>query len=197
MKILRWILFLPGSFLASLMGAFLGYYAGAFFGDIPAQTSAAFFGSLAAIMIAGYIAPTHRTVVTIVLTSIVSFVALAAFTLSAFTTLEPYSKMPDALKVLIPLAQILGGIYASFWLQQLLASKLNHMLRKMRELVWCVACLGVLVSIAGVVVGLANQKWLGLIIGFGILALAFITWLLQKLNLFISSWRALKQRARA
>jgi hypothetical protein len=197
MKILRWILFLPGSFVASLIGAFLGYYAGAVFGDAAAQTSAAFFGSLAAILTAGYIAPTHHTVVTIVLTSIVSLVALTAFTLSEFTTLEPYSKMPDVLKVLIPLAQILGGVYAIFWLQQLLASKLDYLLRKMRELVWCVASLGVLVTIVGLVVGLVNQRWLGLAVGLGILALAFVTWLLQKINLFVSTWRALKQRAGA
>src|SRR5256885_10961 len=102
MKILRWILFLPGSFVASLIGGFLGYYAGAVFGDAAAQTSAAFFGALAAVLVAGLIAPTHRTVVTIVLASIVSLIAVTAFALSEFTNLEPYSTMPDSLKVLIP-----------------------------------------------------------------------------------------------
>ena len=105
--------------------------------------------------------------------------------------------MPDVLKVLIPLAQILGGIYAIFWLQQLLASKLDYLLRKMRELVWSVASLGALVTIVGLVVGLVNQRWLGLAVGLGILALAFVTWLWQRINLFRSTRRALKQRAGA
>jgi len=83
---------------------------------------------LAAILIAGYIAPTHHTLVTIVLTSIVSLVALTAFALSEFTTLEPYSKMPMFLS-LIPLAQILGGI-TQFLAATIARFKTRYLLRK-------------------------------------------------------------------
>jgi hypothetical protein len=197
MKIFRWVLFLPGAVVASLIGAFMGYYAGAVFADTAAQTSAAFFGALAFAMAAGLIAPTHRTVVTIVIASFVSLIALMAFALSEFTELEPYAKMPETLKVVIPLAQILGGIYAIFWLQQLLASKLDYLLLKMRQLVWSVVLLGILVTIIGLVVVIAYQRWIGFYAGLGIIGLAFITWLFQRINLFYSTWRALKQRTGA
>jgi hypothetical protein len=152
---------------------------------------------LAAVLAAGLIAPAQRTVVTIVLASIVSLLAVTAFVLSEFTSLEPYSKMTDSLKVLIPVAQILGGIYAIFWLQQLLASKLDYLLRKMRQLVLCVASLGLLITFVGLVIGIVSRHWVGFGIGLGIVSLALVTWLWQKLNVFFSSWRALRRRAGA
>lgn len=197
MNIVRWMLFLPGSVAASLISAFFGYYVGRSFGDTAAQTSAAFFGALACVLIAGRIAPSRRVGLTIIIASIVSLIALTAFALSEFTNLEPYAKMSDPLKVLIPVAQILGGIYAIFWLQQLLASKLDFLLRKMRQLVWSVVLMGLLLILVGVVVSIANQHWLGFFLGLGVLGLVFLTWLLQRINLIFATRRALRQHTGA
>lgn len=195
MKTLRWILFLPGAVVASLVGAFLGYHAGLSFGsDTAAQTSAAFLGSLAFILAAGTIAPARRVGVAIVIATMVSLIAVMAFALSEFTSLEPYAKMPETLKVLIPVAQLLGGIYGIFWLQQLFATKLDFLLRKMRQLVVSVASLGLLLTIVGLAIGILNQHWLGFWVGLGVIALACLTWLLQKLNFRLSTRRSLKQR---
>jgi hypothetical protein len=197
MNTLRWIFFLPGAVVASLIGALLGYYAGVSFGEIAAQTSAAFVGSLAFVLAAGIIAPVRRAGVTVVISSIVALVAGMAFVLSEFTNLEPYARMPETLKVLIPVAQLLGGIYANFWLQQLFATKLDSLLRKMRQLVWSLASLGLLLTTLGLAVGIVNRHWVGLSVGLGVLALAFVTWVLQKTNLLFSTRRALKQRTGA
>jgi len=183
---------LPGAVLASLIGGLLGYYAGGVFGGTAAQTVATFFGSLAFILAAGIIAPRHRAVVAIIIASLVSVLAVTEFALSESTSLEPYVNMPAALKVLIPVAQILGGIYAVFWLQQMLASRLEVLLRKMRQLVLSVGALGLLLMIVGLVNVLVNHHWLVFGVGLGVLGLAFLTWLFQKINLLLSTSRAVR-----
>lgn len=196
-SIVRWIVFLPASVVASLISAFCGYYAGRSFGDTAAQTSAAFFGALASVVIAGLIAPSRRAGVTIIIASTISLFALTAFALSEFTSLDSYVQMSGSLKVLIPVAQILGGIYGIFSLQQLLASKLDVLLRAMRQLVCSVVLMGLFLTVVGIIVGIVTRQWLGLFVGLGVLGLACVTWLLQKLNLLSSSRRVLRQRTGA
>ncbi|MDX6529826.1 MAG: hypothetical protein QOH41_2116 [Blastocatellia bacterium] len=185
MKVLRWVLFLPGATLASVIGAFLGYLAGNLFGDTAMQASAAFFGTLGFVSVAGIIAPTHRSVVTITITSIVTLVAGAGFALSEFTTLEPYASMSASLKVLIPVAQILGGIYSVFGVQALFAVKLEYLLRKMHQLAVAVTAFGLNLAIVGLIVGLVYHSWFGLGVALGVIILGYLTRLQSRIHLMI------------
>jgi hypothetical protein len=180
---------------ASLFGGLLGYYAGGVFGSTAAQTTATFLGSVGFALAAGMIAPRHHAGVAMIIAAIVLLLAVTVFVLAHFTALEPYANMPDTLKALIPVAQILGGIYAVFWLQQLLARRLEVLLRKMRQLVWSVGALGLLLTVAGLVNALANHQWLGFEVGLGVLGLAFLTWMFQRINLLVSTSHALRHSA--
>ena len=82
MKVLRWVLFLPVAVVASIVSGLLAYLAGNIFGDTVMQTLATFLGTAVFVAVAGIVAPTHRSAVTITLTSIIALVALAAFVLS-------------------------------------------------------------------------------------------------------------------
>jgi len=192
MNALRWILFLPVAVVASLIGALLGYEAGGIFNGTAAQTAATFFGSLAFVLVAGLVAPRYRTGIAIIIASVVLVLAVTEFVLAEFTNLEPYVQTPETLKIMTPVAHILGGIYGVFWLQQLLASRLEVLLRKMRQLVWSILSLGVLLTIAGLVNALVNHHWFEFGVGLVVLVLAFATWLFQRPNLLVSTARAVR-----
>jgi len=51
--------------------------------------------------------------------------------------------------------------------------KQSHLLRKMQRLVWSVALFGVLVTMIGLAIGIANHHWLGFGVGLSILTLVF------------------------
>jgi len=190
MKLLRWILFLPGATAASLLGAFLGYSAAAaLFGDTPMQTSAAFLGTVAFIAVAGIIVPTHRNIVTITIAAIVTLVAIAAFLLSVFTTRQPYATMSPALKVLIPVTQILACIYAVFGVQRLFTKQLEPLIRKINQLGVAIVSFGLLVTIIGLIAGVSSNLWFGFAVGLCIIALGVVTWLVPRIRIMVIAHR--------
>jgi|GEM_PF-3192064 len=122
MKVLRWILFFPGATAASVLAAFLGYSAAALADNTLAQVSAAFFSTLVFVSVAGFIAPAGRKIVTLTISGIITLTAIAAFLTSEFTTWEPYASMSPALKILIPVSQIVACVFAILAVQRLSAT---------------------------------------------------------------------------
>src|SRR5438552_6530208 len=153
MKILRWILFVPGATAASVLAAFLGYSAAALADNSLAQVSAAFISTLIFVAAAGLIAPAGRKIVTLTISAIITLTAIATFLTSEFSTWEPYASMSPALKVLIPTSQILACIFAILAVQRLAATSFQRFdSQTLYSLFGCLVGMAMMVSAVAVYV---------------------------------------------
>lgn len=178
MRLVRWILILPGAVLAGMIGSLGGGILAIPFGQFAMDTSSAFFGTLAFVCAAGVIAPARRSKTALIAASFVSLLALFRFTLSIFTTVQPFAGLSTGEKILIPIAQLLGSLYAVFIVPPLVAkgSTLEDLWREIVALGTTVVMFGALVIVLGLVFGLLGRGWIGFRIGFGVLGLGALTW---------------------
>ena len=180
MKILRWIVMAPLAFLAMMLGSLLGGIALSVFGNQTAVDSgSAFFGCFALVFIAGLIAPAKRGNTTLIFAGLVTLLALVSLVASIATSLEGFADRPPLQKILIPVSQILGGLYAAFLLPPLVnpGTLLEQLWKEINALGMVVILLGIVISLGGLVAQVFAGTWAGAATGLGVLALGVATWL--------------------
>jgi hypothetical protein len=179
MRLSRWVLLLPVALLAGMVGSLIGGIVTMLFGQVAVDTTSAFVGPFAFVFAAGLVAPSHRQKVGVAATSLVTLLALGTFVLSTFTSVEEFSRLSERARILTPVAQFLGALYALFIFPPVVNSgnKLERLWREILALGVLVAMFGATFAIMGLVVGLMGRGWLVLEVGIGVLCLAAITWL--------------------
>jgi hypothetical protein len=191
-QLLRWLLLLPGAMLSGMVGSLAGGIAATLFGQAAIDTAGAFLGTFAFVFAAGFIAPSHRGKVSLGAASLVAVLALGTFVLGVSTTIEEFAELSSRAKVLTPIAQLLGALYAVFLLPPLVTpgTTLDRLWREIVALGTIVAMFGGVVALAGAVVGLLGRGWMGLTVGLGVLLLGAVTWLAPFLHLTLRVNRA-------
>lgn len=192
MRLVRWILILPGAVLVGMIGSLVGGIVATPFGQSAMDTSSAFFGTFAFVCASGVIAPSRRSKVTLVVASLFGLLALLRFSLSVFSTVEEYAGLPTTEKVLIPIAQVLGSLYASFILPPFVTqgSTLERLWREIIALGTVVGTFGALIALIGLILGLLGREWFGLSAGIGVLFLGVLTWLFPFVHVTLRVKRA-------
>ena len=189
---LRWILVLPGAILLGMAGSLAGGIVASVFGQAAMDTSSAFFGSFAGVCGAVVIAPSNRGKVQLVAACVVALLALGSFALGVFTTAEEFASLSAREKILTPVAQFLGALYAFFIVPSLLTpgAPLEGLWRDVLGLGICVGMFGAIIALVGLVIGLFGHGWIGLWIGLGVLLLSALTWLFPFVHLGLRVRRA-------
>ena len=179
MRFVRWVLLLPGAILGGMVGSLVGGIAASLFGQAASDTGSAFFGTFAFVCAAGMIAPSQRTRVIMGAASLVAVLAFLSFALSTFTAVEEFATLSAREKILTPVGQFLGGLYALFILPPLVTpgSTLERLWREIVTLGTLVAMFGAVVAAIGVAVALLGRGSIGLGVGLGVLLLGAVTWL--------------------
>ena len=188
MKILRWIVMAPLAFLAMMLGSFLGGIALSVFGNQTAVDSgSAFFGCFALVFIAGLIAPAKRGNTMLIFAGLVTLLALVSLVVSIATSLEGFADRPPLQKVLVPVSQILGGLYAAFLLPPLVTpgTLLEQLWKEINSLGMVVILLGIVISLGGLVARVLAGTWVGAATGLGVIALGVATWLFSFAHVFL------------
>lgn len=188
MKVLRWLMVVPGAVLALMLGSLAGGVALSIFNNQNlTDAGSAFLGSFALVFATGLIAPSKRINTTFVFAGIIACLAALSFVVSVVFNLEPLSSRTTLAKVIIPVAQILGALYGSFLLQPMVVpnAKLEDLWREIRALGCIVFFFGILVSLVGLTVGLLGYSWVGLITGMGVITLGISTWIFPFIHLFV------------
>ena len=179
MRVFRWLMVIPGALVVGMVASLAGGIVLSIFGNQSlTDAGSAFFGPFAAAFAGGLIAPTKRTKTTVVLASVIVFLALLSFVLSVATNLEGFADRPPLDKVLVPVSQILGVLYAVFLLPPTVTrgATLEQLWKEVIALGVTVVLLGVVISAAGVLVGLFAETWTGLTTGLGVFVLGAVTW---------------------
>jgi hypothetical protein len=111
-------------------------------------------------------------------TAIIAILALGTFVLSTFSSVEEFSQLSERARILTPVAQFLGAIYALFIFPPFVTagSTLERLWREILSLGILVAMFGAALAIVGLVVRLASHGWFVLEVGFGVLLLGAVTW---------------------
>lgn len=179
MRALRWLLLLPGAILALMIGSLTGGIIAGTFGQAAADTGSAFAGPFAFVFAACWIAPAYRRTVGLAAASVMATLAVGTVILSSFTTIPEFATLSARDKLVTPVAQILGALYALFiCLPALTAGTTQEsILREIIALAVVVIMLGALIAIIGLAAGLVGFGWLGLKVGMGVLLLGLATWM--------------------
>ena len=180
MKILRWIVMAPLAFLAMMLGSLLGGIALSVFGNqVAVDAGSPFLGCFALVFVAGLIAPTKRDKTMLVFAGLIALLALISIVLSVATSFEGFADRPPLQKILIPVSQILGGLYAAFLLPPLVTpgTLLEQLWKEINALGMVVILFGIVISMGGLVVRVFAGSWAGTATGLGVIALGVATWL--------------------
>ena len=169
---MRWVLLLPAAILAGMAGSLAGGLSASFFGQTAADTGSAFLGSFAFVFAAGAIAPAHRQKVGIAAASLVALLALGTFVLSTFTDVEEFARLSERARILTPVAQFLGALYALFIFPPFVTSgtSLERLHREILALGVLALMFGAALAVTGLVVGFIGRGWLALQVGLGVWA---------------------------
>lgn len=188
MKILRWIVVAPLALLALMLGSLLGGFTFSIFGNQSAVDSgSAFLGCFALVFVASFIAPVKRGKISLIFAGLIVLLALISLILSFTTSLEGFANQSVLLKVLIPVSQILGGLYAAFLLPPLVTpgTLLEQLWKEIIALGTVVVLFGIIISLGGLVTRVFTGTWVGVAIGLGVIALGGVTWLFPYAHLFL------------
>jgi len=185
MRLLRWVLLLPGAVICGMLGSLAGGITASVFGQSAVDTTGAFVGTFAFVFATGMIAPARGREVSVGAAALATAVAFVTFALSMFTTVEAFSQLSVRGKVLTPVAQLLGALYALFLLPPLVTARstLERLWREIVALGTVVATFGAIVVLVGTVIGLLGRGWIGLTVGLGVVLLGSVTWLFPFLHL--------------
>lgn len=194
MRVLRWLLLFPGAILAGIVGSLAGGIVASAFGQGAADTGSAFVGTFAFVFAACLISPSHRHRIGTVSASLVALLAVGTVMLSTFTTIEEFARLSPRERVVTPVAQILGALYALFIGLPVLAPEttLERLWREVVALGSLVAMLGLLLAVVGAGAGVAGLGWLGFRVGLSVVLLGAITWVFPFVQV---TFRARKARA--
>lgn len=188
MKVFRWLMVVPGALFAMMLGSMAGGLVFTIFRSQPlVDAGSAFFGCFAHVFAAGLIAPSKRSMTTLVFAGLVAFLAIVSFVLSVGTNLVGFADQPALDKVLIPIFQILGALYATFLMPPIIihGATLADLWREINVLGAMVILLGILISLVGLIVGLLGHTWVGLTIGLGVLGVGAATHIFPFIHLFL------------
>ena len=177
LKLIRWLLLLPGAFLCLMIGSLVGGVAVIFLGQTAVDTSSAFFASFGFVYGAGLIAPSRRSGVRIAACGVTTVLASLSFILGVYTSIPEFSDLPIRDKVQLPVAQLLGALYAMF-LAPLLPGSAAEREGVWRNATWLgagVTLLGVPITIAGLITGPMEGIWVGVEVGGGVVLLGIMT----------------------
>jgi hypothetical protein len=176
---MRWILIVPLALVAGVAGSLAGGVVASPFGQAAADTGSAFVGPFAFVFVAGLVAPSERQKVGMVAAALVTILALGTFVLSTFSNVEEFSQLSARARILTPVAQFLGAVYALFIFPPfvVVGTTLERLWREMLSLGILVAMFGAALAITGLVVRLSGHGWFVLVVGLGVLLLGAITWL--------------------
>jgi hypothetical protein len=171
-----------------MLGSLVGGVAFTIFGSQSLRNAgSALFGSFALVFVAGLIAPSKQSKTALIFSCVQIFLALLAFVLSVATNMEGFADRPVLEKILIPVAQIVGVLYAIFLLPPIVipGATLAHLWIEINKLGITVGLFGIFISLVGLLVGLLGRTWVGLTTGLGVLAVGAATWLFPFVHLFL------------
>ena len=161
----------PLAFLAMMLGSLLGGVALAVFGNQTAvDTGSAFLGCFALVFV-----------------GLIALLAIISLGLSVATNVEGLADRPPLQKILIPVSQILGGLYAAFLLPPLITPGilLEQLWKEIRVLGMVVILFGIVISLGGMLARMFAGTWAGAATGLGVIALGVATWLFPIAHLFL------------
>ena len=170
---------MPVALAAGVAGSLAGGVVASPFGQAAADTASAFVGPFAFVFTAGLVAPSAaRQKVGIAATALVAILALGTFVLSTFANVEEFSQLSERARILTPVAQFLGAVYALFIFPPLVTagSTLERLWREILSLGILVAMFGAALVISGLVARLMGRGWFVLEVGLGVLVLGAVTW---------------------
>ena len=188
MKKLRWLIMVPLAFIAMMLGSLLGGLALSVFGNQTAtDTGSAFWGCFALVFAAGLIAPAKRGKTTLVFAGLNALFALILLGLSVATNIESFTDQTPLQKILVPVSQILGGLYAAFLLPPLVTpgALLEQLWKEIIALGVTVILFGIVISLGGLLARVVAGTWAGVATGLGVIALGVATWLFPFAHLFL------------
>ncbi len=170
----------PLAILAMMLGSLLGGIVLSAFGNQTAMdSSSAFMGCFALVFIAGLIAPANKKKTTLIFAGLVTLIALISMVASVATSIEGFEDQSTLHKILIPVSQILGSLYATFLLPPLVTpdTSLEQLWKEINSLGIIVITLGIVVSLGGLVTRVFASTWAGVATGLGVIAFGLLTWL--------------------
>ncbi|MDD5645288.1 MAG: hypothetical protein PHO00_07590 [bacterium] len=188
MKTLRWVIMIPLAIIAMMLGSlFSGIIFSIFGNQIAVDSSSAFFGCFALVFIAGFIAPVKRSNTALIFACVVFLLALVSLVASFATSIEGFADRSTIQKILIPVSQILGALYAAFLLPPLITpgTLLEQIWKEINTLGIVVILFGILISIGGLVARIFVTTWAGATIGLGVIILGISTWLFPFAHVFL------------
>jgi len=177
---------IPLALVAMMLGSFLGGFAFAVWGNQTAMDSAsAFFGCFALVFTAGFIAPSKRAKTTLVFVGLITLLALLSLIVSLTTNFEGLGDQPPLRKIIIPVSQILGGLYAAFILPPLITpgTLLEQLWKEISALGAVVVFFGIIICLGGFMARFFAGTWAGVVTGTGVIALGIATWFFPMVHL--------------
>jgi hypothetical protein len=179
MRLVRWILIVPAALMAGVAGSLAGGVVASPFGQAAADTASAFVGPFAFVFAAGLVAPSQRQRVGMAATALVTLLALGTFALSTFSSVEEFSQLSERARMLTPVAQFLGAVYALFIFPPFVVAggTLDRLWREILSLGILVAMFGAALAIVGLGVRFSGHGQFVLEVGLGVLLLGAVTWL--------------------
>lgn len=186
MKAFRWIFMVPVALVAAMLGSFTGGLALSVFGNqLTMDAASAFLGSFMLVFAAGFVAPSKRGRTTLVFLCIIAVLTLLSLIAAIVTDFEGLGDQPPLRKVLIPVSQILGALYAAFILPPLATpgTLLEQLWKEISSLGAVVILFGVIASVAGLLARVFAGTWAGLTTGMGIIVLGIATWFFPFIHL--------------
>lgn len=190
MIFLRWILVIPGAIVALMVGSLAGGMILSLFGLLgqgSADTGSAFAGPLAFVFACCLLAPSNKRLAGLAAVLLISTLALGTVVLSNFTGIEEFAKLSMRERVVSPVAQVLGALYALFIGLPLLSAGtlLEELWREIRTLGLLVILLGTILMIFGTGFALAGFGWLGFVTGACVVLLGVLTWVSPFIHLSV------------
>ena len=188
MKILRWLILVPLAIIALMLGSLFGGIVLSVFGNQTAMdSSSAFFGCFALVFIAGFIAPAKRSNTALIFAGVVILLSLISLVVSFATSIEGFADRPTLQKILIPVSQILGALYAAFLLPPLVTpgTLLEQIWKEINALGIVVILFGILISLGGLVARIFVSTWAGATTGLGVIVFGIATWLFSFVHVFL------------
>lgn len=192
MNAVRWIVMIPLSLVALVLGSFIGGIIGSIFGQSSADVGSGFLGSFAFVFAACAVAPINRARVGQVAALLVVALALGTVLLSNMTDIPEFRDLSDVSKTTVPVFQIVGALYAMFIALPIVlkAGTLEIFGRELAASSIIVLIFGILVATLGAVLGILGLGWLALQSGLFVIGLGAITWVLAPLTPLVFSGRS-------
>lgn len=194
---MRWLLLLPAAVVAGMAGSLAGGIVASPFGQAAADAGSAFVGPFAFVAAAYLVAPSKRRTVGIGAAAVITLLAMGTFLLSTFTNVEEFANLDERARILTPVAQFLGALYALFIVPPFATpvSLLEDLWREIGSLGVIVGLFGAAFGVIGLIVGLMGRGWFAFVVSLGVLGFAVLTWLFPLVHLSLRVRKLSQHRA--